>query len=368
MGRHGLGRALVVGLATALVLTACTDDADRSPAPSPTPSEEASEAAGGRGDRIGVVVGPPSHVSATEIITLEAAVRDLAADPPEGVAEVRVVTAADAVFTADLVEFFVDDGFDVVCVVGSGAAPLLLDAARRHGATRMCGTDAAIEGGPANVVTAAVDPVALTTLAAAAVETAPPPVGLVVGPEVGPVELVEPLLTSLLPEPAPPSPPPSPPPPTDQPSASEPEGTTSESPTPQPQPAVPAVVSASTADGRGTVLGELLPSDPRAVVLLAPGATDLVGGFDAAGVVSVVVDDWVREPGRDQPDGVLVALLVDRAAQVRAAVAAARDPAGPQVRLLGLVDDVLGVTPGVVPGGETAAARVEVAIEMATAG
>lgn len=358
-------RAVAAALACAVV-TGCTPP----PAPAPTPSGSASADVGptddeADGDRVAVIVGPESHVSPAEADALESAARAIAVDPPDGVVEVRVVRAQDAVFAADLVELSVDDGFDVVCVVGTGAATLLLRAARVHRAARLCGTDPAIEGAPANVVAVALDPVALTTLAAAAVRIAPPPVGLVAGPEVGGIDVVEPLLRSLLPtSPGGPGAPAA-----TGPAADATGGPASPAATGAATGPPDAVVAAATADSTLAAAVETVAASASAAgVVLAPRSTEAVEALAAAGISSVVVDDWVRRPTTGLPGGALVAITVDRAAQLRAAIEAARAEEGVQVPLLRLGDGVLGVAAGSAPGAAAAEARAREALDAAAAG
>ncbi len=356
-GRMARGGRRLAVLAL-VVLTACTGGTSEPVEPSPTPTtEEAAPPVDDR-DRVAIVVGPSSHVSQAEAAAYEREARLLAQEPPDDVAEVRVVRAEDAAFTADLVELFSDQGYDLVCVVGAGAAPLLLEAARTHRGTRLCGTDAAVEGGPGNVVAVVVDPVALTSVAAAAAQPEEPPVGLVVGPEVGQLEAVEPLLTSLLPPP--------PPPPEPEPA---PTGTATPTPAPQPTPVL-AVVGASTVDGSPVMAVEsVLAAGPAVTVLLAPRTRQAVATAAVAGARSVVVDDWVRTPGAgERPDGVLLAMVVDRGAQLRAAVDAGLDPDSAQVQVLRLAEGVLDVERGSGRGAGGALTRARAVIADAEEG
>lgn len=360
--------AHVVVLCVVLALVSCTTGTP-TPAPSvgqsPTSDAAPVEAIG---DRVAVVVGPSPTVPPAEAAALETAARALAEDPPEGVIELRVVVAEDGVFAVDLVGLFAGDGYDVVCVVGTGAASLAVEAARLHRGVRVCATDPAISGGPANVVAAAVDPAAFVALAGAMTRRLPPPVGLLTVPPVGTAEELGPQLSSLLPEPAPATPSPRPSPsPQQSPQPSPTDGRTA-SPTPS-EPPPPAVVGV-TLDAATTAaaVDRVSAAGAAATVLLAPGSEDVVAELAAEGRRSIVVDDWVRAPGAVVPPGVMAAIIVDRGALLRRAVAAARERGGSQVRLLRLADGVLGVRRGPARGGGTLMTRGQQAIDEATAG
>ena len=370
--RPSVTRRLVTGLlAGALLAAGCTDGEPAPPAPSAEETESPTTSPVAVGDRVAVVVAPTSVIGAAEAAALEAAAERLALDPPEGLAEVRVVRAADRQFTADLVDLFAGDGYAVVCVVGTGAAELAIAAARRHGDVRVCATDPAVEGGPANLVAVAVDPAGLVTAAAAATSPAPAPVGLVVSPSVGTLDALEPLMTSLLPEPPPPPPPPSPTPAPSPTAAAPTDGATSSptpAPSPSPPPVVEAVVGATTADGVASALDAVVVAGATQAALFVPAGADAVESLREAGVLTVVVSDLVAAEDGTLPGGVLVGLTVDRDRQLRAAVDAALDPAGPQVGLLRLADGVVGAEPGPASGATEALGRVLVVLDDAVTG
>lgn len=150
--------AALVGLA--LLLGACTTstpDTVPSPAPSPTPSTsstspELDPTAGTAGaeepGRVAVVIAPdpPLAAAAAEIGVRGASSRLL------GGVELRVATADSAPFVEDLTRFFTSEGYDLVCVVGSGAEAAVRDVASSSPSTRFCAAPASAEGMPDNVL------------------------------------------------------------------------------------------------------------------------------------------------------------------------------------------------------------------------
>jgi hypothetical protein len=311
-----------------------------------------------------VIIGPPSHVAVAEAAALQRAATALAQEPPAGVTELRVVQAESEVFTFDLVDLAVDSGVDIVCIVGTGAAPLLLEAALTRREARFCGTDAQIAGGPVNISAVALDPMALIEAGAAAIGRAPAPVGLLLADELGDVEALTTAFTEAVREPTQPAPEPVPAP--------------TQTPTPTAAPA--AVPTAPPVDMFATVttgggqqsltkaaedLAALGPS--RSLVLATPG-TDIAAPTVVAGGSSiVVVADWAVDAEGVLPVGLLAALTVDWSVLLGMAVEAALDDESGQVQLLGLADGVLGALPGQLDGATAAVERTLARIEVAVA-
>ncbi len=142
-------RVVAVGLVAGLV-AACTPTAPE-PEPTPSPSPTAEEVVEDRGAHIAVIVPPDSVVAPAEAAALRRAADDLAAAPPDGIAAVRVVEATSEPFVRDLANLAVDDGLELVCVVGTGSAELALELARARREGRFCTTDPRIAGGPVSV-------------------------------------------------------------------------------------------------------------------------------------------------------------------------------------------------------------------------
>lgn len=147
--------AALVGLA--LLLGACTTprpDAVPTPTSSPTPSTSSTSTeldptpSTAEPGRVAVVIAPdpPLAAAAAEIGVRGAASRLL------GDAELRVATADSAPFVEDLTRFFTSEGYDLVCVVGSGAAAAVRNVAPSSPSTRFCAAPASGEGMSDNVL------------------------------------------------------------------------------------------------------------------------------------------------------------------------------------------------------------------------
>ena len=365
-------RAFVVACVLALGATACTGE-DPAPAPSPSPTGTASAApAVDNGDRIAVIVPPPTMVAGAEAGALVRAARELAASAPSGVADVRVVQATSPDFVRDLAELAVDDGYDVVCIVGTGSAGLALELARSRREVRVCTTDGRVTGGPVNLVAVALDPTVLVQAGAIAIGTAPAPVGLLLSPQIGDVEALTATFTSSV---APPTQPPAP-------LAPGPDGSAAPAPTPAaggtvaspaPAPSPPGPTSqqppfVTAAPGPGATAqvaaGEELATQrpSRALVLATPGGVGAAAAAAANGAALVSVADWVVDEEGAPPATLLVGLTVDWSALLTGAIAAARDPEAPQVQLRGT--EVLGALAGRAEEAATATERTVAFLEQ----
>ncbi len=353
---------VVVTLALVGALAACTSSPEAVPSPSPSPSPAA--AALVTGDRIAVIVPPASVVARAEGAALARAARDLAAAPPDGVADVRVVEAVSEAFVRDLANLAVDDGYDVVCVVGTGSAGLALELARTRRDARFCTTDGRIGGGPVNLVAVAPDPAVLVQAGAIAIGTSPAPVGLLLSPQLGDVEALTAVFTGAVAPPTQPSPPPapaSPPPaatPVPTPSASvAPPGPTA------PQPPFVTATPGPASAAQLTAAEQLAAQRPSLVLVLAtPGGTDAATAVGANGAAVVGVADWLVDGEGEAPPNLLVGLTVDWATLLRDAIAAAREEEPTQVQLRGAA--VLRALPGPAAGATPAADRTTAFLEQ----
>lgn len=363
LGRAGRTGRTAVAVAALLAVVGCTatpPEEDQQPTPTP-PEEQAAGAGGGAtGTRIAVIIPPSGLVAEAEAAALAEAAEALAEDPPQGVERVQVTRASSAAFARDLAHLAVDDGYEVVCIVGTGAAELALELARARRETRFCTTDGRIVGGPVNLVAVALDPVALVQAGAAAIGTAPAPVGLLVSQQVGDGEALTEAFTAAVPPPrqqASPSP---------TPTAGADDAASPASPAATPSPtAVPEgdLFVVETPSGgttsQLTAADELADERPsRALVLATPTGGAVAGAIGGAGIPVVVVADWAVGAEGELPPNLLVALTVDWAALLTDALEAARSPERPQVELLGADAGVLGAQPGQRAEAEAAADRV----------
>lgn len=367
MGRGCVGRTrrlLAAAVCLGAALVGCTPADDPAPdnEPSPTPSDAA---VGPQGSRIAIVIGPPSVVPPAEAASLARAAGSLT-EVLDDVAEVRVLEADAAVFVSDLGELALQRGYDLVCVVGTGTAELLAQLARDRRDGSFCGTDPQLTDAPANAVAVGLDAAALTRLGATTLWPAPTPVGLLVGPAVGELALLEgPFAVATTGPSAGASPAGSPTP------APAPSPTAGPSASPSARPSDEAVVALEAGAGAPAAL-----TAAEALVAAGPSRTLLLlttGGPEAARVVAtggsevVAVADWVLDAEGGLPPNMLAAITVDWGVVLAAAIEAARAPTPTQVGLLGLEDEVFAVRPGPVEGGEAAAARGNELIEDATA-
>ena len=368
MARAGAVRG-VVAVAVAGLLLGCTSDPAPNSEATPTPTAgEPVEVVPRSGDRIAVIVPPPPVVARAEGAALLRAATELAATPPAGVADVRVVAAVSEAFVRDLANLAVDDGYDVVCVVGTGSAPLALELARARREARFCTTDSRIAGGPVNLVAVALDPDALVQAGAIAIGTAPAPVGVLLSPQLGDVEELTATFTEAAADPVQPSPPPTAPTDPPAPGASPPPAT---SPTPAPSPpgptspqppfvtATPGLSPASQV-AAAQQLADQRPS--RALLLVTPAGFRAASVVAAQGVDVVGVVDWLVDVEGEQPADVLVQLTVDWAALLTGAIEAGRADEAVQVTLRGV--SLLDALPGPAPGGGPAAERTTAFLEQ----
>lgn len=363
MATAPVGRVVAAGLVAALLAACTATGPEPEPAPTPSPSPTASEqAVVDRGARIAVIVPPASVVAPAEAAVLLRAAGELAASPPEGVAEVRVVEATSEPFVRDLAHLAVDDGLELVCVVGTGSAELVLELARARREGRFCTTDPRIAGGPVNLVSVGVDPAALIEAGAVAIGTASPPVGLLLSPQIGDGEALTDAFTSTV---APPRQPPSPSPAASPPTASP---ATPASPTESPAPAVQVptppqppfvtITAGPSSAAQASAAEQLAEQRPsRALVLATPGGAAAARAAAVGETELVAVSDWVVDEEGEAPPGLLVALTVDWEVLLRQAIAAGRTPDAPQVQLLGITGGVLGAVPGQLEESVAAAER-----------
>lgn len=364
------------GLAAACVLavsaTACTSQ-EPAPAPSPSPTAAASAAPEvDNGDRIAVIVPPSSVVAAAEAGALVRAARELAASAPSGVADIRVVEAASPDFVRDLADLAVDDGYDVVCIVGTGSADLALELARSRRDVRVCTTDGRVAGGPVNLVAVALDPAVLVQVGAIAIGTAPAPVGLLLSPQLGDTEALTATFTASVAPPTQPPAPPAPGPdgsPAPAPSPTQEEAAASPAPAPSPpgptsqQPPFVTASPGPAATAQVTAGEELAAQRPsRALVLATPGGVGAATATAANGAALVSVTDWVVDQEGAPPANLLVGLTVDWSALLTGAIAAARDPEAAQVDLRGT--EVLGAIAGRAEEAATATERTVAFLEQ----
>lgn len=345
--------ALVAGLLAACTATAPAPEPTPTPSPSPTGGEQVEE---DRGARIAVIVPPASVVAPAEAAALLRTAGDLAASPPEGIAAVRAVAASSEPFVRDLAHLAVDDGLELVCVVGSGSAELALELARARRGGRFCTTDPRIAGGPVNLVAVGVDPVAVVEAGAVAIGTASAPVGLLLSPQVGDGEALTDAFTSTVAPPRP-SPAASLPGGSPDPTASPPESLVAPVPVPPRPPFVTIIAGPGPAAQAGAAEQLAAQRPSRALVLATPGGAAAARTAATGATELVAVADWVVDQEGEAPPGLLVALTVDWGVLLRQAVAAGRTPDAPQVELLGIGDGVLGAVAGQVEGSVAAAER-----------
>lgn len=351
-GARRCGARATAVLLTAVVAAACTMPASQpDPAPtavaSPTAPDVAPPGEDVGGATVTVIVPPQSVVAEAEGSALVRAAAAMRAEPPDGVADVLVVEAETEAFARDLADLAVDDGRDLVCIVGVGSAPLALELARARRDGRFCTTDPRIEGGPVNLVAVGLDPVALVEAGAIALGGGPAPVGLLVVEQLGDVQAIATSFTTFVAAPAPPSPAP-----TSQPTAPT-------SPTPGTGDEPYAIVTAgSGAAAQLDAAEELAGQRPsRALVLATPGGHGATVALAASGALLVAVSDWAVDAEGELPAGLLVALTVDWDMLLRGAIAAALDPEAEQVQRRGIGSGALGALPGTAADAEAAVAR-----------
>lgn len=144
-------RSMTLLVALALVPVGCTTD---TPDPSPTSTPSTSSTSPGTPPtspppgRVAVVVSPEPPLAAA---AAEIGARSVASGLLEGT-ELRVVTADDPSFVADLTTFFATEGYDLVCAVGPGAERAVREVAVTSPSTRFCAAPARPQGMPDNVL------------------------------------------------------------------------------------------------------------------------------------------------------------------------------------------------------------------------
>lgn len=186
-------------LALGVVLAACTASPSPGPSPSPSPTVSASPTTSEPlGVRVAVVLPPQGEYPLTAAGTRLAA-DAVARRHGTALGEFRTLVPDPGEFAGDIAVLLAERGYDLVCVVGEGAAEPVLDAARDFPATRFCGIATvaapAVEEVPDNalvvglrmeeaaylagVAAAAAPAVTEETTPGEATEPAPPPAGFV---------------------------------------------------------------------------------------------------------------------------------------------------------------------------------------------
>lgn len=416
-----LRRQAVAVVAVLALFAACTTDDPPPSDPGPTESVE-DDAPAVTGDRVAIVLAPPTLVASGETAALQQAADRLVADPPDGVRALRVVQATTEAFARDLVELAVDDGFDLVCLVGTGVAPVVLELARARRDARFCTTDPRVGGGPVNLVAVAPDTQQLVEVGAVAIGQAPAPVGLLLSEQAGDVAALIATFTSAVatpqqPEPSPspsPSAPPtapasptpsaspaSPPPatgtetetatetateteteteaaaaaavaafaaPTSTPSpapTASPSPPTAPTPVPAaPQPTVVTLDAGARPQAQRSSADQLASAGAsRALVMVAPAGNDSAAVVAAGGTELVVLSAWAVDAEGQLPGSLLAALTVDWGMVLQRAVLAGLDEEASQVTLVGAADGALGAVAGQLADGEAAAGRATARLE-----
>lgn len=137
-----LSRRSWLAVALILLTVACTSPPEPAPAPSPT-----APVAGSTGSdepvglRVAVVLPPPGQAPLTPAGTRLAA-ESVADRYGTAVGEFRTVAPDDVTFVEDVVVLLAEQGYHLVCVVGRGAAEVVLEVAPTFPATRFCGIPA----------------------------------------------------------------------------------------------------------------------------------------------------------------------------------------------------------------------------------
>lgn len=143
-------RSMTLLVVLAMVLAGCTTSTpDPSPTtPTPTPSSVPDASSTPSPGRVAVVVSPePAFAAEAAEDGTPDAVRDGLGD-----SELRVVTADDPSFVADLAGFFAAEGYELVCVVGAGADAAVRQVAPTSPTTRFCAAPARSRDMPDNVL------------------------------------------------------------------------------------------------------------------------------------------------------------------------------------------------------------------------
>lgn len=144
-------RSMTLLVALAMVLVGCTTGtSDPSPTPAPSTSSTTPDATSTSPPpgRVAVVVSPDPSLAAA---AAEIGTRSLASGLLDGT-ELRVVTADDPSFLADLTTFFATEGYDLVCAIGAGAERAVREVAATSPSTRFCAAPARARGMPDNVL------------------------------------------------------------------------------------------------------------------------------------------------------------------------------------------------------------------------
>jgi hypothetical protein len=130
-------------LLAALLLAACTTTAPTpDPEPTPTPTDEPAPS----GVDVAVVLPPAEDPTSLTLLDVDERLEGLAAERIGDVARIRAITVDDAGFVPDTAALLADAGADLVCVLGTDGADVVVDLAARFPAARFCATgDPAVE-------------------------------------------------------------------------------------------------------------------------------------------------------------------------------------------------------------------------------
>jgi hypothetical protein len=124
-------------LLAALLVTACTTTA---PTPDPTPSPSPTDEPAPSGVDVAVVLPPAEDPTSLTLLDVDERLEDLANERVGDVARIRAVTVDDAGFVPDTAALLADGGADLVCVLGTDGADVVVDLAARFPAARFCAT------------------------------------------------------------------------------------------------------------------------------------------------------------------------------------------------------------------------------------
>lgn len=166
-------------LVLGVVLAACTASPSPEPSPSPSPTAAASPTAvEPLGVRVAVILPPPGEHPLTAAGTRLAA-EAVASRHGTELGEFRTLVPDPGQFAGDIAVLLAERGYDLVCVVGDGAAEPVLQAARALPATRFCAiatvAEPAVEEVPDNALVVGLRMEEAAYLAGVAAATAPVP-------------------------------------------------------------------------------------------------------------------------------------------------------------------------------------------------
>lgn len=152
-GRHRSGtrwrRVASVGSLIAVIAAACTDQPEPAP-PATPPAEEAVDPAP-TGVQVGVVMPARTDPASAEFHDADAQLADLAEERAGDVAGIRAVVPDEAGFEVDIAALMVEEGADLVCVLGSDGVRTARALSSRFPAARFCALGDPLAEGPDNV-------------------------------------------------------------------------------------------------------------------------------------------------------------------------------------------------------------------------